>query len=121
MNAPHSPRVVVMLVPDLFFAAKIRTAAQHLGVEVVPTEAARLVDDCRARTPARVIVDLHAGAAALVAVRALKADPALAGVPVTGFYSHVDDATRQAALAAGVDQAMPRSAFTAKLAELLAG
>ena len=116
-----APRVVLMLVPDLFFAAKIRTAATHLAVEVVPTGTARLVADCRALHPARVLVDLHAGGGLLESVRELKADPALAGIPVTGFYSHVDDATRQAALAAGVDQAMPRSAFTVKLADLLAG
>ena len=113
-------RHVLMIVPDLFFAMKIRTAAAHLGVEVVATEPARLVADCRARVPVRVIVDLHAAAGALDAIRELKADPALVGVPVTGFYSHVDDAARRAALAAGVDQAMPRSAFTAKLTELLA-
>lgn len=116
-----STRCILMIVPDLFFAAKIRTAAAHLGVEVVPTEPARLVADCRARTPARVIVDLHAAGAVLDAVRELKADAALASVPVTGFYSHVDDVARQAALAAGVDQALPRSAFTVRLAELLAG
>jgi DNA-binding NarL/FixJ family response regulator len=110
-----------MIVPDLFFAAKIRTAARHAGVAVEPTEPARLLADCRAKRPDLVIVDLHAAGGALEAVRALKDDAELAGIPVTGFYSHVDEAARLAALAAGVDQAMPRSAFTVKLAALLAG
>ena len=38
---------------------------------------------------------------------------------ITGFYSHVDGETRRRALAAGVDEAMPRSAFVTKLPELL--
>jgi NADH:ubiquinone oxidoreductase subunit 6 (subunit J) len=38
-----------------------------------------------------------------------------------GFYPHVDRALREAALAAGVDQVLPRSAFTVRLAALLAG
>ena len=118
---PGTPRFVLLLVPDLFFTARIRTAAQHLGVEVAPTEPARLAAECRARRPDLVIVDLHAAGGALDAIRDLKRDPALAAIPVTGFYSHVDAATRDAGLAAGVDVAMPRSAFTVKLAALLAG
>jgi hypothetical protein len=42
-------------------------------------------------------------------------------VPVTGFFSHVDHATRDAALAAGVDEVLPRSAFVSRLPALLAG
>ncbi len=114
-----TPRFVLILVPDLFFAAKIRTAAKHLGVEVGPTVAARLADDCRRRLPDLVIVDLHAPGGVLDAVRAVKRDTALAGVPVIGFYSHVDDAARREALEAGVDAAMPRSTFTLRLAALL--
>ncbi len=54
-------------------------------------------------------------------VRALRTEPATAALPVTGFFSHVDIARRDAALAAGVDRALPRSAFTAKLPEILRG
>ena len=78
------PRNVLLLVPDLFFVARITTTAAHL-------------------------------------VRALKAEPDLAAVRVVGFYSHVDAALREAALAAGVDAALPRSAFTTRLPGLLAG
>jgi hypothetical protein len=38
-----------------------------------------------------------------------------------GFYPHVDQETRRAAEAAGVDDVLPRSTFTARLAELIAG
>ena len=37
------------------------------------------------------------------------------------FVSHVDTAVIQAARAAGADQVMPRSAFAANLAAVLAG
>jgi hypothetical protein len=40
---------------------------------------------------------------------------------MVGFYSHVDTATRDAALAAGVETVLPRSAFVARLPELLRG
>ena len=112
---------VLMLVPDLFFASKIQTAAAHLGARVTPTTAARLAADCGEHRPDLVFVDLHAGADALEAVRRLKRDAALASVRVIGFYSHVDADTRRAAIEAGVDEAMPRSAFTVKLAALLGG
>ena len=114
-------RFILLAVRDLFFAAKIRTAAAHLGLEVGHTTALRLVDDCRRRRPDLVIVDLHAADGLLDAVRDMKRDAALAAVPVIGFYSHVDDAVRRAALEAGVDEAMPRSAFTLRLAALLEG
>jgi len=38
-----------------------------------------------------------------------------------GFYSHVEAATRDAAHAAGIDLVLPRSAFAARLADLLRG
>ena len=56
-----------------------------------------------------------------VLVRDLKRDPATRGVPVAGYYAHVDQETRRAAEAAGVDPVLPRSAFTARLAQLLTG
>lgn len=115
-----TPRLVRLVVPDLFFVARIQTAAAHLGVEIGMSTPASLADDCREPRPDLVIVDLYAEGV-LDAIRALKADAGLAGVRVIGFYSHVDDATRRAALDAGIDEALPRSAFTVKLATLLGG
>jgi hypothetical protein len=43
------------------------------------------------------------------------------GVPVLGYYSHVDAETRQAAEAAGVDLVVPRSRMARELPELVAG
>lgn len=42
------------------------------------------------------------------------------GIPVLGYYSHVDVATKEAAEAAGVDLAVPRSRMARELPELTA-
>jgi hypothetical protein len=42
------------------------------------------------------------------------------GVPVLGYYSHVDVETKQSAEAAGVDLAVPRSRMARELPELAA-
>lgn len=41
------------------------------------------------------------------------------GVPVLGYYSHVEVETREAALAAGVDLVVPRSRMARELPELV--
>ncbi len=114
-------RIILSLVPDMFFASKINTTASHLGVAIHATTPERLVSDARARQPDLVIIDLHTPGGVLDAVRELKRDPALAGTRIVGFYSHIEAPIRTAALEAGVDEPMPRSAFTVKLAALLAG
>jgi hypothetical protein len=50
----------------------------------------------------------------------MKADPALAAIPTVGFASHVQTEVIDAARRAGVDDVMARSAFTQRLAEILA-
>ena len=41
------------------------------------------------------------------------------GMPVLGYYSHVDVATKEAAEAAGVDLAVPRSRMARELPDLV--
>jgi len=53
--------------------------------------------------------------------RALKGDDTLTGVPLLGFFSHIQTELQQAAIEAGYDRVMPRSAFTKNLAAILAG
>ena len=43
------------------------------------------------------------------------------GMPVLGYYSHVDVETREAAEAAGVDLVVPRSRMARELPELASG
>ena len=49
----------------------------------------------------------------------MKQDPALAGVPTVGYASHVQVDVINAARQAGVDEVLPRSAFTTQLAVIL--
>ena len=114
-------RTVLVVVPDLFFGTRIATTAQHLGVAIEQAELSRALEQCRARRPDLVILDLHAFGDPLALARSLKSDATTRDIPLVGFYSHVDQALREAALAAGVDQVLPRSAFTAKLPEILSG
>lgn len=115
-------RRIVAIVPDLFFATKIAATAAAAGVALESASFAQAPARIGAAPAAGlVILDLAAGAPALELARALKADPATRAIPIAGFYSHVDAATREAALAAGIDHVLPRSAFVARLPLLLRG
>jgi CheY-like chemotaxis protein len=111
---------VIAVVPDLFFAAKLQATARAAGVDLALVAAADALERCAASPPARVVLDLHAPGAIALA-RALKADRRTASLRLTGFYSHVDSALRAEAIAAGVDDVLPRSAFVNRLPELLGG
>jgi CheY-like chemotaxis protein len=115
------PRRVVVVVPDLFFATRIATTARVLGIETVACPAGEALEVCRRDPPGLVILDLHGAGDPMGLARALKADPATRAGRIVGFYPHVDQETRRAAEAAGVDDVLPRSTFTARLAELIAG
>ncbi|MBI1799013.1 MAG: hypothetical protein HYR73_04945 [Candidatus Eisenbacteria bacterium] len=114
-------RRVVTVVPDLFFLTRIRAVAAQVGALLEDCVPGAALAGILAAPPDLVILDLHAEGEPLALVRALKTDPRTAGVPVVGFYSHVDGETRRASLEAGVDHVMPRSAFTTRLADLLTG
>ena len=120
-GAPPHRRRVLVVVPDLFFATRIAATAQALGVENTACTAAEALEACRREPPDLVILDLHGSGDPAGLARALKADPASGGARIVGFYSHVDQETRRTAEAAGVDEVLPRSAFTARLSALLAG
>jgi DNA-binding NarL/FixJ family response regulator len=67
--------------------------------------------------PRLVVVDLNARQGALEAIEQLhrSGNP----IPVIGFLSHVQTELAQRAQAAGCQQVMPRSSFTANLSEIL--
>jgi CheY-like chemotaxis protein len=112
---------VVALVDDLFFGSKLQETARRLDVSLVlvrpPQDAAAIV---RERRPALVIVDLEAEAfRPMETIRGMKADPGLRTTPMLGYFSHVRDDLKAAAAEAGCDELLPRSAFSARLAEIL--
>lgn len=100
---------VLAVAPDLLLASKVEamlTAAGHKVTLATSPPAAPLnnVD--------LIVADFDAASPeALVGL----------GVPVLGFYSHVNVKTRQAAESAGVDLVIPRSRMARELVTLAAG
>jgi len=97
---------VVAVAPDLLFGSKIEAMLSAAGHEVTlapalaeaPLEAADLlVADLDSENPE-----------ALVGL----------GIPVLGYYSHVNVETKRAADAAGIDLAVPRSRMARELPQL---
>ena len=114
-------RTVIAVVDDLFFASKIRGAAEQLGVKVVFAKTIdTAIDAAENEQPSLIIADLHSERCdAMELARRLKSDERLCGVRLIGFFSHVQTDFQRRAEAAGFDQVMPRSAFTQKLSDLL--
>jgi CheY-like chemotaxis protein len=113
--------MILAAVEDLLFSSKIRNVAKRLGIPIAFARTPEaILERARASTPKLIVLDLNSPTIdAVTAVAALKADPALARVETLGFVSHVDVATEQAALAAGVDTVLSRGAFVAHLPDLL--
>ena len=113
--------MILALVDDLMFRSKIKSTAQQAGVTVAfagSRDAALAA--MRANVPALVIFDLNnMRSDPLGTLAEMKKDAALAAIPTVGYVSHVDVNTIDAARAAGVDDVLARSSFTARLADLV--
>lgn len=99
---------VVSVADDLMLASRVEamlTAAGHDVVLARSLQAGPALD----------------GAELIVADLEVEDPEALVGlgVPVLGYYSHVDAETRQAAVAAGVDLVVPRSRMSRELPQLV--
>jgi CheY-like chemotaxis protein len=114
---------IIAIVDDLFFASKIRGTAEQVGTRVQFVKSIpAAIEKARDEVPNLIIADLNAGCCdAVELARALKSDDSLTGVPLLGFFSHIQTELQQAAIAAGYDRVMPRSAFTKNLPAILSG
>jgi len=112
---------IVAVIDDLFFVSKLQETAKQVGAQLQTQRAADFrTDSLRASKPALAIFDLNAASAdAVELIRQLKADNELKDIPVVAFLSHVQTDLQRAAQQAGADQVLPRSQFTATLADLL--
>jgi CheY-like chemotaxis protein len=112
---------IIAVVDDLFFASKIRGTGEQVGARVQFVKSIdAAISKARDAVPALVLVDLNAGCCdAVELARAFKGDDNLNVIPLLGFFSHVQTELQQAALSAGFDRVMPRSAFTKNLADIL--
>jgi len=99
---------VAVVVPDLLFGSQVQGALRAAGHDVRAVRSAADVADAEV-----VVVDLMADGVDL---------PALAALPARtlGFFAHVQPEVREAALAAGFDQVVPRSRMHREGAELVA-
>jgi CheY-like chemotaxis protein len=107
----------------MFFASKIRATAESLNLNVRFVRSAdALLEAARKELPSLVIADLHSQKCdPFNLAEQLKADEHLRAIPVIGFFSHVQTDLQKQAESAGFDRVLPRSAFSARLAEILEG
>jgi len=114
--------MVIAVVDDMIFISKIRAVAEGRNVAVrFVRHSDALFSAARETPPSLIIIDLHSQKIdPMELATRLKADPELNPIPLLGFYSHVETELRSRAETAGFDRLMPRSAFSANLAEILA-
>jgi len=99
---------VVALTADLMLGSKVEATLSAAGHEVTlsPSLQEAPLDEADL-----IVADLDLGnPEALVGL----------GIPVLGYYSHVDVETRAAAEAAGIDLVVPRSRLARELPQLAA-
>jgi len=96
---------ILAIVPDLMLASRVEESLRSAGHDVSVTPS--LPDSIGAEA---LVCDLDAVDADAIAQ---------ANVPTLGFYSHVDIETKQAAEAAGIDVAVPRSRMARELPQLI--
>jgi len=100
---------VVSVAEDLMLASRVDAMLTAAGHHVV---LARSLQEASLDGAELIVADLDVeNPEALVGL----------GIPVLGYYSHVDAETRAAAVAAGVDLVVPRSRMSRELPELVEG
>jgi CheY-like chemotaxis protein len=114
---------VSVVVDDMFFAAKINSAASAAGRQIERVRSReQLEQEMIANPPSLLIVDLNSERLdPLQTIEYVKAQPALSRVPIVGFVSHVQTDLIRRAQAAGCDYVLPRSVFTQLLPDIVSG
>ena len=109
--------MILAVVDDLLFRAKLEAAAAQRGVGLtIAADAGSAA--CHGQPLHRVLIDLNLSRGdSLEMIRALRA--AHPGMPIVGYCSHVQQDLQQQALEAGCTTVLARSAFVQQLPELL--
>jgi len=112
---------IIAAVDDMFFAAKIKGAAEQAGRRLVFVRSRSELDDNLALgLPAMIMLDLNSERLEPIqTILYLKSHASLAAIPILGFLSHVQSDLKNQAEQAGCDRVMPRSAFSQRLPELM--
>jgi CheY-like chemotaxis protein len=109
---------ILLAIPDLIFGIRVADAARAQGFSTRDVTPAQLKDAITGDV-ALIVIDTGQPLDWEGAVRALKADPTTADVPVLAYGSHVDVTASRAAVAAGVDRLVTRGKLMAELPRLL--
>lgn len=119
---------VLLLVPDLFFQARLETGARRLGLKVVrAADWKSALEAARKQPPAAAILDLGASAAAgpFKFLEKLRAEEPLRGIRTLGFLEHVRKDLAERARKAGCGSVVPKGGLSqdtpAYLKKLTAG
>ena len=112
----------VLVVDDnLLSCTRLLHQAREAGWSTARCGAGQALTGARHRRPDVIVVNLVTRSDDPTdLIRALKADPDLAGIPVLGFCGHTDTSRRRAAADAGCDRVATNSAVTGRLPVLLA-
>jgi hypothetical protein len=100
---------VLSIAVDLMLGSKVQETLTAAGHEVVASPS---IEEASWDDIDLIVADLDVeNPEALVGL----------GMPVLGYYSHVDVETKEAAEAAGVDKVVPRSRMARELPDLVKG
>ena len=113
-------RKVIALVEDPFWRTKIDNAARSVGASTVflsdPAGVAPVIEPA---APVIVVVDLALKIPPVAAMSALKKARATAHVPIVGYFDIARKDLKEKAVAAGFDEALPRSSFAERFADIV--
>ena len=106
---------------DMFFASKIRQAAKSGGIELDLISDSKGIPVSMINNPPRLLIfDLNSKTLnPFDLIQKVKAAPELKEAYCIGYFPHVEKDLKKEALAAGVDEVMPRSRFSMELASIL--
>ena len=113
--------MILVLLDNLFFAAKINQAAASSGITVKYVKKAEYaLEEARKEIPSLIIVDLDAAdCSPLELLFGLKSDEKLRSIPTLGFVSHINTGRQEQAREAGCDRVLARSTFDRDLTSIL--
>jgi PleD family two-component response regulator len=113
-------KTILIAINDVFFYTKLRDALLPQGYKL---ERARTQEDFASKaaaSPDAVVMNLNdLGLDPFRALTLLKADPALAKVPVLAFANHEEVETWQRAKMLGVSKIVSRNEFSARTSALV--
>lgn len=111
----------LVLTADLLFGSNVQGMLAAVGQEVeLVADASAFRDALVAAAPVVVIVDLTDEALQGVqTVTEMREEHLLGGIPVVGYYSHVEPGVRELALAEGFDLVVPRSRMARECPQLI--